>query len=70
MILLSKSNFSKLERVLFNSPTFAYAVLNQSIHGCTTDDENTFLIGKNSGIYYIISDEENIAFNHSLLELF
>lgn len=73
MLRLLEADFEKVKNFLHESPSFVYAVLEQIIPGFVYTDssnKNTFLIGTNSGIFYIIGDESNSYFNNALLELY
>ncbi|MCA1057667.1 GNAT family N-acetyltransferase [Rossellomorea aquimaris] len=72
MEVLEKNEFQKVLTILDNCetcPTFAYAVIENIIEGTVRADRAdcpaTVLIGTNSGIYFIVGNEQNSAFNRS-----
>ncbi|MEC1635012.1 GNAT family N-acetyltransferase [Bacillus mojavensis] len=51
-------------------PTFVYSILEQTIPGVVYGDDQSFLIGTSSGIYYVAGDERNQNANECIVELY
>ena len=58
MIRLTKADYKRAEPHLKEAPVFVDAILHQILPGFVyTDDYETFLIGTDSGIFYVMGDE-------------
>ncbi|KYD03288.1 GNAT family N-acetyltransferase [Bacillus atrophaeus] len=71
---VKKEQYSDVKALIHNKetcfPTFVYSVLEQTIPGVVYADDQSFLIGTSSGIYYVAGDERNRNFNEFIVELY
>lgn len=77
MIILNENDFDKvrigLEGRVKILPTFVLSVLNEYIFGTVYADSSTpktILIGTESGVFFVIGNEDNHHFNDCLFDLY
>ncbi|MCY8498878.1 GNAT family N-acetyltransferase [Bacillus atrophaeus] len=71
---VKKEQYSDVKTLLHNKetccPTFVYSILEQTISGVVYADDQSFLIGTSSGIYYVAGDERNQNCNELIVDLY
>lgn len=73
MISLEVSQYAKMEPMPCYVPLFVHGVLNQTIPGTVYTDEDSqqaFLIGTQSGLFFVMGNPARRAFNQALLSLY
>lgn len=71
---IKKEQYSDAKTLIHNKetccPTFVYSILEQTVPGVVYADDQSFLIGTSSGIYYVAGDEKNQNVNEFIVELY
>ncbi|MCC2931572.1 GNAT family N-acetyltransferase [Bacillus sp. LBG-1-113] len=70
---VKKEQYSDVKALIHHKetccPTFVYSILEQTIPGVVYADDQSFLIGTSSGIYYVAGVERNQNVNECIVEL-